>query len=109
MNKLRALSIAAIAISVISFSNSTIAAETYQRGKIINITSGKSGLLIKLDSGVPNNCADSPYGWIKVLQEHTAMTSVVLMMWSTDKKDVTVYTDPAGDGGYCVANQIDPM
>lgn len=84
------------------------AAEDYLSGNIINLTSGTSGLMIQLDSGIPNNCRGTPYGWILIKEENKAITSVALTMWASGKKSGTVYTAPAKPGDYCTVTQLHP-
>ncbi|GAD77097.1 hypothetical protein [Vibrio azureus] len=63
-----------------------------------------------LDSGVPDNCADSRYGWLLIKQEHTALTSVVLAAWASGNKAGTVYTTARQNGfAFCTVNQFDPV
>jgi len=83
-------------------------AEHYLRGDLKNITSNKNGLLIQLDTGVPDNCEGTPYNWMVIKKDYTTMISVVLMAWSTDRKNMTVYTDGKDATGYCIINQVDP-
>ncbi len=78
------LSIAIIAASLLN--NPLHAGEDYLSGNIINLTSVTSGLMIMLDSGIPNNCRGTPYGWILIKEENKAITSVALTMWASGKK-----------------------
>ena len=105
---MKKIMITALFFAMMGLATKSFAGAAHLKGKISNITSVKNGLLIMLDTGVPENCEGASYNWIQVKQENTAMISVVLMLWTTDKKTVTVYTDPRGTSGYCVANQIDP-
>ena len=62
-----------------------------------------------LDTGLPDNCEGSPYGWMLVKQECSAMTSTTLALWIADKRSVTVYTSGIQNGSsFCVINQVDP-
>ena len=62
-----------------------------------------------LDTGVPENCEGTPYGWMLIKQEYTSMSSVVLAVWTANKKSGTVYTTSRHNGvGYCIVNQFDP-
>lgn len=61
-----------------------------------------------LSSGVPDNCSSSPSGWMLVKKENTTIASLVLTMWSMDKREATVYTKPATDTSYCEVTQVDP-
>ncbi|WP_283130807.1 hypothetical protein [Enterovibrio norvegicus] len=92
------------AISMTSF-----AAADYQSGKIKNLTGVTSGIMIMMDSGLPDNCAGTPYGWMLIKQEHKALTSVILAAWASGNKSGTVYTSGREGGvGYCLVNQFDP-
>jgi len=84
-----------------------LSGEHYLSGNIKNLTAIRSGVMIMLDTGVPNNCSGTPYNWMLVEQEHTAITSVVLAVWVSGKKLGTVYTSGIKNG-YCVITQFDP-
>ena len=87
----------------------TMAAPNYQSGKINNLTVVTSGIMIKMDKGLPDNCAGTPYGWMLIKQEYKAITSVVLTIWASGNKAGTVYTSGRQDGvGYCLVSQFDP-
>lgn len=62
-----------------------------------------------LDTSIPDNCSGTPYGWMLIKQDHTALTSMVLTAWASGKKKGTVYTSgrAANGTGYCVVNQFD--
>ena len=90
-------------------SSQSIAGPHYLSGKITNLTSIRGGLLIMLDSGVPDNCVNTPSGLMMVRQEDTAMTSVVLAVWLSGSKQGTVYTEPHVPGQYCTLTQFDPV
>jgi hypothetical protein len=76
-------------------------------GTITNITSTQEGLSIMLDTGVPDNCQGTPYGWLLIKQEHRTIIAVTLMAW-TLKLPVTVYTTGIGSSGYGEVSQVDP-
>ena len=84
------------------------AAEDYQSGNIINMTSTAAGLMIMLDSGIPNHCRGTPYGWLLIKEENKAMTAVALAMWAAGKKGATIYTAPVIAGNYCTVTQLHP-
>lgn len=89
---------------------STHAGSGHQFGKISNLTAVTGGIMIMLDSGLPDNCAGSPYGWMLIKQSNTAITSVVLATWLTGKKQGTVYSSGRENGtGYCLVTQFDPV
>ncbi|ABD82503.1 hypothetical protein [Saccharophagus degradans] len=94
-------------LSTVSFATS---GPSYVTGKIVNVTSLSSGLLIRIGESssnpeVPHNCT-SGYFWMLVKQEHTTMTSLVLTSWAMGRS-ATVYTSPAASG-YCQVTQFDP-
>ncbi|MDX1304561.1 hypothetical protein [Photobacterium sp.] len=96
-----------LAVALMSYSVS--AAPNYQSGSIENLTAVESGVMIMMDKGLPDNCEGSPYGWMLIKQEHTAITSVVLAAWASGKKSGTVYTSGRESGnGFCLVNQFDP-
>ncbi|KJY73828.1 hypothetical protein [Vibrio nigripulchritudo] len=93
-----------------SISAASFSAANYQSGKIKNLTATTSGIMIMMDAGLPDNCAGTPYGWMLIKQEHTAMTSVVLAAWASGNKSGTVYTSGREGGvGYCLISQFDPV
>ncbi|MDW6094812.1 hypothetical protein [Vibrio rhizosphaerae] len=84
-------------------------AEGYQSGSISNITATTNGIMIMMDKGLPGNCKGTPYGWMLIKQENTALTSMVLAAWTSGRKTGTVYTSGReGNQGYCLINQFDP-
>lgn len=98
--------IVVLALSLL-FSVSGIAAESSLTGTLSNITSIKEGLLITLDSGLPDNCKVYPSGWMLVSQQDKAMMALVLTSWITGNRVGTVYTG-SGVTSYCTVNQWDP-
>ena len=87
--------------------------QNQQAGNMKDLTSVEAGLLIKLDTGMPGNCAGSPYDYMLVREENKTLISVTLALWITEKKGVTVFTSgiPGGSGYgvYCVVNQVRPQ
>ena len=86
------------------------AGPSHQNGSISNLTVTTGGIMIKLSSGLPDNCAGTPpWSWMLIKQEHTAITSVVLASWASGNKTGTVYTSGRENGsGYCLVTQFDP-
>lgn len=102
---------AGIAAVMVLASTSAAAYDTYQGGRITNVSVAGNTVLIMLDSGMPDNCAGSPYGWMQVPETNKVMQSLVLGMWmrgDAAQTNITVYTDGRVGGGFCVINQIDP-
>lgn len=94
---------------LVLISTNAIAGPYYQNGNISNLTAVQSGIMIKLDKGLPDNCEGASYGWMLAKQEHTALVSVILAAWMAGKKYGTVYTTGIdGSTGYCKIQQFDP-
>ena len=91
-------------------SSPALSGPNYQGGTITDLTAITSGIMIRLDSGVPDNCKGTPHGWMLVKQEHTAITSTVLTAWTSGNKSITVYTSGRGNSGseFCEITQFDP-
>lgn len=103
------LASAAVAFGLLA-SSASLAGPTYQNGRISNVTFSSSSILIMLDTGLPDNCAGSPYGWMVIPQEYKAMAAFVISLWmsgNAGSTPVTVYTDGLVNG-YCRINQVDP-
>lgn len=94
----------------IVFSGSSTSADYYQSGKITNLTAVNKGLMIMMDKGLPSKCEGAPYVWMLIKQEHTALTSLILTLWTTRKNQGTVYVSGRENGtGYCIVSQFDPI
>lgn len=107
MNRARAAIAALIAI----VSTNAAAYDTYQQGRIYDVTVAGNTMLIRLDTGIPDNCNGSPYGWMQVPEANKVMQSFVLGLWlrgDAAQTTVVVYTSGVPAGGYCQINQIDP-
>lgn len=86
------------------------AGPTYISGHISNITFAGDSVLIMIDAGLPDNCAGTSYGWMKIPPEYKSMTSFVLGLWMRGDESqvyVSVYTEGLVSG-YCRISQIDP-
>ena len=91
-------------------SNSAQAAPTYMSGHITNVTFAQDWVMVMLDTGLPDNCAGTAYGWMKIPPEDKPMIAFVTGLWmrgDAAQVVVTVYTDGLV-GGYCRIAQIDP-
>lgn len=96
-----------ISLGILTFINAGV---NYQHGNIKNLTAVTDGIMIMLDSGLPDNCLGTPYGWMLVKEEHQAITAVILSAWASGNKLGTVYTSGRENGkGYCLIDQYDPM
>jgi len=85
-----------------------MAADTYQGGRIVNITTTTQGLMLMLDSGLPTVCTGTPYGWMLIPEANKTMIAAALALWLSGTRDVTVYVNAYAGSGYCVINQLDP-
>ncbi|WP_249199160.1 hypothetical protein [Photobacterium sp. GJ3] len=101
---------AVISAAIAMTSLSVNAASHYISGKITNITAIEGALLVKVENqAIPENCAGTPYNWMKIKQENTTMISVVLAQWAANNRVATIYTSGIEyQGGYCIVNQVDP-
>lgn len=87
-----------------------IAYAGYVVGRMTNITSTPSGLMVMMDAGPPTNCGTSAlYGWMLVPQNSQAITALLLSYWLAGRRDVTIYTEANSGTGYCVVGQLDPV
>ena len=76
-------------------------------GKITNITSIQTGLLIRIEGNeTPENCTSSSL-WMQVDEQYKTIISLTITSWTLGK-NVTVYTSP-GSSGYCKVIQVDPV
>lgn len=76
-------------------------------GKITNITSVESGILIRIEANeVPQNCTSNEV-WMEIKQSKTAIISLTITSWTLGR-GVSVYTAPAS-AGYCQVAQVDPF
>jgi len=102
MNKAILIGIALIISSIQSF-----AGPHYLGGKLKNIASSSTSLSIMMDTGVPDNCSGVSYNWMRIKKEDTVMISMIMSMWLSGKKELTVYTT-ALTNGTCYIYSIDP-
>jgi len=88
-------------------------AEAYQAGHITAMSTtnnGVSGILIRLDSGLPTNCTGTPFGWLWI-PNSTTIGAYVLGLWLSGSESsvvVTVYTSGLATNGFCEVTQIQP-
>lgn len=82
-------------------------ADHWLSGNINNITTMRGAMLIMLDTGVPDNCQGTPYGWMLIRQEDRVVVNMVMAMWASERRNATVYTVGMVDG-WCEVQQIDP-
>lgn len=100
-----------ISCAVIVPAREAASAATYQDGSITNMTLVGDSVFIMLNSGLPDNCAGTPAGWMIIPGTAKAMSAFVLGLWMRgDASQVTlrVFTSGITGTGYCEINQIDP-
>jgi hypothetical protein len=88
-----------------------IAGPNWQYGHINNITVAGDDVLVRLDTGLPDNCTGTAFGWMIVPSAAKAMKAFVLALWARgdmNSVSVTIYTDGMV-GSYCQVNQVDPQ
>ena len=93
------------------FVTSAEAGPTYTSGHISNVTFAGDWVMIMVDAGLPDNCAGTSWGWMKIPPENKAMSAFVIGLWmrgDAAQTEVSVYTDGLV-GGYCRITQIDPV
>jgi hypothetical protein len=91
-------------------SNIAVAAPTYMSGHIIDVTFAGEDVLIRLDTGLPDNCVGTSFGWMRIPPEYKPLSAFVIGLWmrgDEQQTQVTVYTDGLV-GSYCRISQIDP-
>jgi hypothetical protein len=87
-----------------------MAAPNYIQGRISNVTFAHDFVMVMVDSGLPENCVGTGWGWLKIPAENKPMIAFVTGLWlrgDSASTFVTVYTDGLVDG-YCRITQIDP-
>lgn len=92
------------------FASNAKAGENSSTGHISNVTFAGDYAMVMLDSGLPDNCVGTAWGWMKIPASNKPMLGFVLGLWMRgDAGDtlVSVYTDGLVDG-YCRVTQIDP-
>ena len=91
-------------------SSVALAQPTYVTGHINDVTFAWDAVLIRVDAGLPDNCAGTSYGWMKIPVENKSMNAFVIGLWmrgDSAQVNLTVYTDGLLSG-YCRVTQIDP-
>jgi hypothetical protein len=100
----------AVILGLTAGSSAAIAQPTYITGHMIDVTFAWDYVLIRIDAGLPDNCAGTSYGWMKIPAENKSMNAFVVGLWmrgDAQQVPMTVYTDGLV-GGYCRITQIDP-
>jgi hypothetical protein len=108
--KLKWLLRSASILGLAAGSGTALAQPTYITGHINDVTFVWDAVLIRIDAGLPDNCAGTSYGWMKIPVENKSMNAFVVGLWmrgDAQQVPMTVYTDGLV-GGYCRITQIDP-
>jgi hypothetical protein len=80
-------------------------------GQISNVTFVGDYVMITVNTGLPDNCLGTAWGWMRVPPENKAIIALVTGLWlrgDAATTTVTVYTNPIDSSGYCTVNQIHP-
>ena len=93
------------ALLLVLFCGYAGAGETYLAGYVVNMTSLPEGLMIMLDTGVPDNCEGTPYGWMIIPEDNKTMVAVAMMAYLQSDREITLCTDGSFYSGYCRVNQ----
>jgi hypothetical protein len=102
---------AAFALALTLSAELAIAGPVSSHGHITNVTFEGDTVMVMLDSGPPDNCVNTAWGWLKIPAASKAMASFVLGLWlrgDASSTLVTIYSDGLVDG-YCRVTQIDPV
>jgi hypothetical protein len=70
-----------------------------------------NGVVISLDSGLPDNCSGTPFGWMWVPAGSSVIAAYVLGLWlsgNAPSVSVTVYTSGLSSNGFCQVTQVQP-
>jgi hypothetical protein len=96
------------ALCLLSVSSISFAETDFLSGNISNVTSSSEGLLVTLNSGVPENCSSTPNNWMLIKQNDSTMVSIALAMWASGRTGATLHTSGISqDSPYCVVTQLD--
>ena len=94
------------------WATSVPAADAYLGGHINDVTFAGSDVMVRLDTGVPDNCTGTPFGWMLIPNSAKPMQAFVIGLWMRGDAAQTyavVYTTAVSVGGYCIINQLDPV
>jgi hypothetical protein len=83
---------------------------TYISGRLNNITFAHDYVMVMMDTGLPDNCVGTAFGWMKIPAANKPIIAFVTGLWlrgDTGTTVVTIYTDGLVEG-YCRVSQIDP-
>ena len=98
-----------LALIILSVTAPAFAGPNYVYGNLNGYSTVPGGLLIMVDTGIPDNCAGTPYGWMIIAEEDKAMLSVALMRINQDLMGVGIYSAGVFYQGFCRAIQLQPV
>jgi hypothetical protein len=104
---MKKIAIIAVLIMVV-ITGETVAGPDYISGNVKNYTAIQGGLMIMVDTGVPDNCAGTPYGWLIIAEADKAMLAMAFMRINQGNMGVTAYSDGDFYLGFCRVVQYDP-
>jgi hypothetical protein len=90
---------------------SAIAGPDYFRGRVTTVTFERDRVLIMLDSGRPDNCQGTTYGWMAIQGSYKPLQGLILGLWlrgDLAQTPLTVYTSPVDSSGFCQVTQLAP-
>jgi hypothetical protein len=99
-----------LAVLLISSAASAQSGPTYISGRINNISFAHDYVMVMVDTGLPDNCVGTAYGWMKIPAANKSIIAFVTGLWlrgDAATTVVTVYTDGLVEG-YCRISQVDP-
>ncbi|KQV94744.1 hypothetical protein [Rhizobacter sp. Root1221] len=89
-------------------SASAMAGPNWTAGTLVDMSAVPEGLLIRVDTSRPDNCAGTPFAWMLIPAERKIIIAATMMFWATGKRAVDVYTEPSGSSGaFCLVSQVD--
>ena|SRR5258706_10128849 len=96
-----------LAIFALTLASPAFPGANFLGGNIIDINSTTAGLQIRLDTGVPDNCVGTPFGWMQIPDSARAMVALTLIA-KLQNTPVVVYTNGLDASGTCIVGQVDP-
>jgi hypothetical protein len=99
------------ACSLLLHADRAIAGPNYIHGFISNVTFTDDEVMIMVNAGLPDNCAGTPWGWMRIPATSKTMAAFIIGLWlrgDAQSTNLTVYTDGLVSG-YCRVTQIDPV
>jgi hypothetical protein len=88
------------------------AASDFVTGRITASSFVGTTIFIRVDTGLPDNCAGTPFGWMVIPATAKPMAAFVIglkLRGDLSETGVTVYTTGRDASGYCQIAQIAPV